>query len=353
VAQVIAAMNPKFNVVVGDLSYAGGGSGYYSNGVPTDVSDFSPGLWDTYLGIVGPAAAQSIPWQVGVGNHEMEPLNNFGYVGFTTRFPQAYAPAWATGSPVVKSFTYGNVAVIQLDGNDLSAELSDNNGYTDGKQTKWLEQQLAQFRAPFSGIDFIIVGFHNCVFSSNTTHGSDGGIRLVWEPLFDKYQVDLVVSGHVHAYERSYPLRGGEVTKVVPSGGTVYPADEGTTYIDAGGGGQDLYTGWYGVTGGGDPANTSGPPLLWEWTGSNTATGGTGTTEDIPDTVQDYSAWRHANWSFITLDVKAPRFPGDETKVLIRAIDPTQNSGGITSTSGPVVMDSVTLVRRSHGAHRF
>jgi Purple acid Phosphatase, N-terminal domain/Calcineurin-like phosphoesterase len=351
VAQVIAALQPRFNVVVGDLSYAGGGSGYYSNGVPTDVSAFSPGLWDTYLGIVGPAAAQSIPWQVGVGNHEMEPLADFGYVGFTTRFPQAYAPQQFTGSPVIKSFSYGNVAVIQLDGNDLSAELDDNNGYTQGKQTAWLTEQLAAFRAPGSGIDFIVVGFHNCVFCTNTTHGSDGGIRLVWENIFDRYQVDLVVSGHVHAYERTYPLRGGEVTKVVPSGGTVFPEAEGTTYICAGGGGQGLYTGWYGTTGGGDPANASGPPLLWEFTGSNTATGGTGPTEDIPDTVQNYSAYRHANWSFIALDVTAPRFPGGETSILVRAIDPTQNANGITSTSGPAVMDSVTLVRRSRPGH--
>ncbi|MGC1285999.1 MAG: metallophosphoesterase family protein, partial [Streptosporangiaceae bacterium] len=130
VAQVIGALRPRFNVVVGDLSYAGNGSGYYTNGAPTDASDFGPASWDDYLGIVGPVAAQSIPWQVGVGNHEMEPLDNFGYVGFTTRFRQAYAPQSVTGSPVVKAFTYGNVAVIQLDGNDLSAELSDNNGYT-------------------------------------------------------------------------------------------------------------------------------------------------------------------------------------------------------------------------------
>lgn len=353
VAQVIAALRPRFNVVVGDLSYAGGGSGYYSNGVPTDVSAFSPGLWDTYLGIVGPAAAQSIPWQVGVGNHEMEPLADFGYVGFTTRFPQAYAPQQLTGSPVIKSFSYGNVAVVQLDGNDLSAELDDNNGYTQGQQTAWLTEQLAAFRAPGSGIDFIIAGFHNCVFCTNTTHGSDGGIRLVWESTFDRYQVDLVVSGHVHAYERTYPLRGGEVTKVVPSGGTVFPEAEGTTYICAGGGGQGLYTGWYGTTGGGDPANASGPPLLWEFTGSNTAAGGTGSTVDIPDTVTDYSAYRHANWSFIALDVTAPRFPGGETSILVRAIDPTQNGNGITSTSGPAVMDSVMLVRRSRPGHRL
>ncbi len=133
----------------------------------------------------------------------------------------------------------------------------------------------------------------------------------------------------------------------MPSGGTVNPETDGTTYICAGGGGQDLYTGWYGVTGGGDPATTSGPPLLWEWTGTNTADGGTGASEDIPDTVTDYSAYRHANWSFIVLDVKAPGFVGDETSILVRAIDPTQNSGGITSTASPAVMDAVTLVRRS------
>jgi Purple acid Phosphatase, N-terminal domain/Calcineurin-like phosphoesterase len=347
IAQVIAALRPRFNVVVGDLSYAGNGSGYYTNGVPTGASDFGPANWDAYLGIVGPVAAQSIPWQVGVGNHEMEPLDNFGYVGFTTRFPQAYAPQGVTGSPVVKAFTYGNVAVIQLDGNDLSAELSDNNGYTEGKQTAWLAERLAEYRSPWSGIDFIIVGFHNCVFSSNTSHGSDGGIRTVWQSLFDRYHVDLVVSGHVHAYERSYPIRGGDVTKVVPSGGTVHPQTDGTTYICAGGGGQDLYTGWYGTTGAGDPANASGPPLVWEWTGTDTADGGTGTAEDIPDTVLDYSAYRHANWSFIVLDVQAPRFPGGETSVLVRAIDPTQNSSGVTSIASPTVMDSVTLVRRS------
>jgi hypothetical protein len=282
-----------------------------------------------------------------VGNHEMEPLDDFGYSGFLTRFPQAYAPSRETGSPVVKDLTYGNVAVIQLDGNDLSAELSDNNGYTDGLQTKWLVDKLERYRAPGSGIDFIIVGFHNCAFSSNTTHGSDGGIRLVWQPIFDKYHVDLVVNGHVHAYERTNPIIGGQVTKDVAPGGSVNSETEGTTYINAGGGGQDLYTGWYGTTGAGDAATASGDPLLWEWTGDNTADGGTGTSEDINDPITGYSAFRHANWSFIVLDVAAPRFAGDKTSLLVRAIDPSQTSSGITSISSPAVMDSVTITRRS------
>jgi hypothetical protein len=86
-----------------------------------------------------------------------------------------------------------------------------------------------------------------------------------------------------------------------------------------------------------------------EFTTSDTAEGGTGSTVDVPDPVANYSAYRHANWSFIAIDVKAPCFFGGETSMLVRAIDPTQNSGGITSTSGPVVMDSVTLVRTSRG----
>jgi hypothetical protein len=52
---------------------------------------------------------------------------------------------------------------------------------------------------------------------------------------------------------------------------------------------------------------------------------------------------------FIVLDVEAPGFPGGETSILVRAIDPTQNSSGITSITSPTVMDSVTLVRRSQG----
>jgi hypothetical protein len=45
--------------------------------------------------------------------------------------------------------------------------------------------------------------------------------------------------------------------------------------------------------------------------------------------------------------VKAPRWFGDQTSLRVRAIDPTQNSNGITSTSFPPVVDDVTLVRNS------
>lgn len=43
-----------------------------------------------------------------------------------------------SGSLVVRTFTYANVAVIQLDGNDLSAQEPVNSGYSHGAQTAWL-----------------------------------------------------------------------------------------------------------------------------------------------------------------------------------------------------------------------
>jgi hypothetical protein len=338
VAQAIANFHPAFTVVAGDLSYASSGE------LLPDVSGFMPGAWDTYLGLVGPAAAQSIPWMVGVGNHEMEPLDHNGYDGFLTRFPQAYDPT--SGSQVVKAFTYGNVAILQLDGNDLSAEISNNNGYTGGVQTTWLINKLAGYRTPGSGIDFIIVTFHNCMFCSNQTHGSDGGIRTVWEPIFDQFAVDLVINGHVHAYERTNPLRAGVSTRTVPSGGTVSPVTDGTTYICAGGGGQTLYPTWYGPTGGGDPGSSTGPKIN-VWSGTATAEGGTGTAEDVADTSAGYSAFRHAIWSFVIIDVLAPTAIGGQTSLLVQAIDPSQNADRVWSICNRPVMDSVTIGRTS------
>jgi hypothetical protein len=81
-------------------------------------------------------------------------------------------------------------------------------GYSDGAQTRWLESTLAAARGDAS-IDWIVVQLHPCACSSAPDgYGSDLGVRLEWLPLFDTYEVDLVLSGHGHGYERSFPVRG-------------------------------------------------------------------------------------------------------------------------------------------------
>jgi Purple acid Phosphatase, N-terminal domain/Calcineurin-like phosphoesterase len=85
---------------------------------------------------------------------------------------------------------------------------SSARGYSGGAQTRWLESTLAAARGDAS-IDWIVVQVHQCACSSAPGgNGSDLGVRLEWLPLFDTYEVDLVLSGHDHRYERSFPVRG-------------------------------------------------------------------------------------------------------------------------------------------------
>jgi hypothetical protein len=349
VMQSIAAFNPDFTIVAGDLSYASDDGTYKGIGIP---QAYTPSAWDTYFGLLGPSAAQSIPWMVGMGNHDVEPLTDNGFAGILTRFPHlgANAATAGSGSKVVQSFTYGNVAVIGLDDSDVSALDTVNNGYTGGRQTWWLTEQLRKYRSPNSGVDFIVVFFHHCPYCSGGPC-SDGGNRYVWQPIFDQFDVDLVINGHNHLYERVYPMRNNVVQAHVPPGGTITPATQGTTYICTGGGGAGLAasatSGWYGTSGGGDMATTgTGTPLLEVW-GSETARGGSGGTSSEPDPVTGWSAYRRAQYCHLVVDVTAPRTWGGLTSMHVRAIDPTQSGSTITSISNEAVMDDVTFVRRS------
>ena len=335
-ARLAAAQQPAFHLVAGDLSYA------TAEGIRLpSVSGFVPSRWDDYLQVIGPAAAQSIPWQAAVGAHEIEPLGDDGYAGFVTRFPQAYD--LSSGSPVVRSFRYANTAFLQLDGNDVSAQETVNAGYTRGQQTRWLARQLASFRAS-PGIDFIVVLCNCCCYSSNQVHGSDGGLREAWVPLFDRYEVDLVISGHVHAYERTNPMRGGQPTRRAASGDTVYPDTEGATYICVGGGGNHLYTSWYGRTDAGD-AGSSAQPRVWRWSGGDAAIGGHGRSRDVPDSVQGFSAFRRAVYCCLSVDVTAAT-PAAPASMQVRALMPAQTLDAVTSIAAPATMDSVTLIPR-------
>lgn len=86
-----------------------------------------------------------------------------------------------------------------------------------------------------------MVFFHHCAFSTTNAHASEGGVRDAWVPLFDKHQVDLVVNGHNHVYERTDALRGGRVARRVPIGESVSAVRDGVVYVTAGGAGKGLY----------------------------------------------------------------------------------------------------------------
>lgn len=57
------------------------------------------------------------------------------------------------------------------------------------------------------------------LYDSNRAYADDVRLRQQLVPLFDRYSVDLYVSGHEHHYERTYALRNN---RVVMQNGTVY-----------------------------------------------------------------------------------------------------------------------------------
>jgi hypothetical protein len=78
-----------------------------------------------------------------------------------------------------------------------------DSNYMDKPQLAWLEKELAA-----SGADWKIAFFHHPLYSSGGSHGSDVQLREQLEPLFLKYGVDAVFSGHEHFYERIKPQKG-------------------------------------------------------------------------------------------------------------------------------------------------
>ena len=90
------------------------------------------------------------------------------------------------------TFKKGNVHFFVLDSN-----------YMDSKQLEWLEKQLQDAGSK----DWKICYFHHPLYSSGRTHGSSIELRSLIEPMFIKYGVDAVFSGHDHIYERIHPQK--------------------------------------------------------------------------------------------------------------------------------------------------
>jgi 3',5'-cyclic AMP phosphodiesterase CpdA len=225
-----------------------------------------------------------------------------GYGGIFERF------ALPVEQQAYYSFTYGNVAFIALDANDVTYEFSANHGYSGGAQTTWLSRQLAGFRAN-RNIDFIVAFFHECAYCTATAHASDGGVRDAWIPLFDQYSVDLVINGHNHVYERTDPLKAGAVTTAAPIGATVYSASQGTTYAVAGAAGNSLYAFTAADSYQGDVDNDTS---ISSW--YRNSSGG-----ETPETI-DWSRVRYTGYSLLAVDSE-PGSHGVKAKLVLRALN--------------------------------
>jgi hypothetical protein len=297
---LILGQAPAFHLHAGDISYAESGGA----GLLTDSYD--PRAWDSFFMETASTAA-SVPWMASLGNHEMEAwYSPDGYGADVDRFD--FPGNGPRACPGTYFFTYGNVAIVSLDPNDVSYEIPANLGYSGGSQTRWLGKTLKALRHDRS-VDFIVVFFHHCAYCTCTSHGSEGGVREYWAPLFDRYQVDLVINGHNHVYERTDPIKAGAPTTTAPVGATIEPATEGTTYVAAGGAGASLYA-------------FSVPDSYEGWV-DNVASVGSHVNQPgrtrVPETVA-WSRVRYSGYGLLVVDVTPPLF-GGRTSMAVRALD--------------------------------
>lgn len=165
--------------------------------------------WD-YFFSSGQSNLLNIPIVAAVGNHEVMGIN--GVADYNKHFNNPTNGPDQTKNSTY-SYNYGNTHFIVL-----NSEM-----YLD-EQIEWLKKDLSNNKS-----DFSIVTMHRGAYGSIY---DEAVIREKFTPIFDKYNVDLVLSGHDHVYARSYRMNSGEI---------VESNEEGTLYLLGGTAGPKTY----------------------------------------------------------------------------------------------------------------
>ena len=153
------------------------GDNIYPDGNP---DDFQKKFERPYAELI----RRGISFFAALGNHDVK----------KGREAQINYPLFHMGGRAYYSFTKGN---------GLAEFFALDSTSFDAAQLRWLEGALAGSKAQWK-----IAFFHHPIYSSGKTHGSDTKLRAQIEPLFVKYGVAAVLSGHDHIYVRINPQQG-------------------------------------------------------------------------------------------------------------------------------------------------
>lgn len=206
IQKIAAEKNISLVLHFGDISYA---TGYLSE-------------WDEFMGMLSPVG-QSIPWMASIGNHEMGWSKSLPSLSTTTdsggecgipfllNFPFAQQQASLRSRPWLQrepwySFDAGLVHFVMIS--------SEHDFTRNSPQWLWLEQDL--MTTAQDPRRWIIATLHRPMYISSAFQGDlDVGNLFVQElePLLLKYNVDVLLSGHHHAYQRLCYVRNGTCTE--------------------------------------------------------------------------------------------------------------------------------------------
>ncbi len=170
--------------------------------------------WDAFFA-AGTELLAEVPGVWADGNHEGQNAVYYDQFALPPNGGPKHHEHWY-------ALSYGPLRVVVLNDSTIS------DGEITGAETTFLGQTLAaveRARTPF-----VLTMHHKPTHTDAVGHRPDEVTLAAWTPLFDRFGVDLDLSGHVHNYESTEALRGGRVD---PSG---------TRYIVFGGAGAPLYS---------------------------------------------------------------------------------------------------------------
>ena len=183
---------------VGDLVYIG-----------TSDAAYQSAFFDPYRSLLSDA-----PFYPVLGNHDV--IDDGGAKFLSTFSLPANGPLGLAGGRCY-SFSYGNAFFVAID-------VTLPHSILRHTVAPWLAETLANSAATWR-----FVFFHYPPYSERHQELAGDGVRRSLVPVMEAGHVDVVFSGHAHRYERTLPLRGGEVSP-----------DDGIIYITAGTGGGSL-----------------------------------------------------------------------------------------------------------------
>ncbi len=190
ILEQVARKGYDFTVHAGDLQY-------YASGLET---------WASWFPAMQPMLSQGAFFPA-IGNHESEKPDE--YDQYYTRF---FGDSGFEGTSAYYVFDTGGVSFFSLD-----TEIPLQDG-ADPAQYDWFAAKLKE-KSEAPGYRFSVVYMHRPLI----TCGDTGALlteRYLLEPLFEQYNVRLVLQGHMHGYERFVvPLTARDLTYVTTGGG--------------------------------------------------------------------------------------------------------------------------------------
>eukprot|EP00455_Lapot_gusevi_P032578 TRINITY_DN3551_c0_g1_i6.p1 TRINITY_DN3551_c0_g1~~TRINITY_DN3551_c0_g1_i6.p1 ORF type:complete len:511 (-),score=113.06 TRINITY_DN3551_c0_g1_i6:90-1421(-) len=188
---------------VGDISYADG------------IMRF----WDIFFRKLEAVTAR-VPYMVVVGNHEIP----FNFTSYKHRF---WMPRGGDGN-MFWSLDVGSLRLVAM-----STESPINTALIEPPQLAWIKEQISTHPLPFT----IVMG-HRPLYCSSPGEDCDQDalyLRGLLEQSFLNSHVDVVLTAHVHNYERTVPVFNGQV---ISNETTTYVNPKAPVYVMNGAGGN-------------------------------------------------------------------------------------------------------------------